>query len=130
MGYSIGLQSFRDKKISPIPRSVVWDIFGAKCVSTPEGWGLMYGHTPGGVLRLDDDELVNSFSVRRPSDSAVRDMYSVAQRIPCAISNNADFYVIDESIITGMPDWLLNALPKSPTVVRSADELLLRLSGR
>jgi len=130
MGYAIHLQSFKDKEIAEFSRSIVWDVFGPKCVSTPEGWGLMYDDIPGGVLSLDDDEFIDSFAVRRPSDRAVRDMYSVAQLIPCAISTDANFYVPDESIIAGMPDWLLGALPKPPMIVRSADELLKRLAER
>jgi hypothetical protein len=130
MGVSVGLQSFRNKEIAKFPRSIVWDIFGPKANWIAGAWDLTYNGWRGGVLFLDDDELIDWCSVERPSEGAIRDLFKVAQRVPVAISEDANFFVIDESIVAGMPDFLLDALPKPPRVVRSAEELLERLAGR
>jgi len=129
MSFMIHLQSFKDKEVSRFSRSVVWKIFGPKACPTNEGWGLMYGGRNGGVLYLDDDELIDGCGINRPSSDAIRDLFSVAQMIPSAINADASFFVTDPAFIAGMPDWLLDALPKPPKVVLSADELLRGLAG-
>ena len=128
MSWAIYLQSFENKDVSRFKRSIVWEIFGPKARSTPEGWGLMYGDRNGGVLYLEDDELVGGCSVRRPSNDAIRDLYRVAQRVRSTINVDAAFFVADAAFLPDIPDWLISALPKPPRVVLSADELLERVA--
>jgi hypothetical protein len=128
MGWAIHLQSFEKKEISRFKRSIVWDIFGSKARRTPEGWGLMYGDRNGGVLRLDDDDLIDGCSIRRPSEDSIRDLYHVAQHVRSAINVDASFFVADAAFLADIPEWLTSALPKPPRVVLSADELLERVA--
>jgi len=130
MGWSVHLQSFQGKAIVNFPRVIVWNVFAPKAHSANWGWTLMYDDGYGGLLYLKDDPLVDGCSVERPSSDAIRDMFMIAQRVPSAISTDANFFVTDAAFVSGMPDWLLNALPYPPRTVASADELLERLAGR
>lgn len=128
MGYPIGFQSFRDKKIAKFDRAIVWEIFGPKAKVCNEGWLLTYEGKFGGVLYLDDDALVTGCSVMRPSTAAVEDLFAVARRVPGTIGHDGVYCVLDPDVIANMPEWLLNALPVPVTVVGSVDEILRRMS--
>ncbi len=130
MSFMIHLQSFNNKEIYNFSRSIVWEIFGPKACPTNEGWGLMYRGRNGGILYLDDNDLIDGCGINRPSNDAIRDLFSVAQKIPSAINADANFFVTDPAFIAGMPDWLLHALPKPPKVVLNADQLLRGLAGK
>lgn len=128
MSWTIHLQGFKNKDLFKFERSIVWDIFKSKAVVTREGWGLVYDGQIGGILRLDDDELVGGCSIRRPSDNSVRDLYAAARIVPSAIHVDAAFFVADPAFLAGFPDWLFETLPKPPKVVLSADELFQSLA--
>ena len=130
MGWSVGLQGFHGKAIVNFPRAIVWNVFGPKTTPGLAGWDLTYGDKYGGFLYLDDEPLVDWCAVQSPSLEAIGDLFLIAQRVPSAISNDANFFVTDAAVIDGMPDLLLNALPYPPRVVASADELIERLAGR
>ncbi len=120
----IHLQSFRNGDFAKFDRSVVWNVFGPKARLNNEGWALFYENGPGGVLYLDDDELIDGFGINRPGDSALCDMYEVARQIPCLINWDCHSAVADASYLAGIPDWLLNALGEPSTVIHSGDDLI------
>ncbi len=125
---AINVQGFLKKDIHKFNRSIVWDVFGSKCSSAYLGYNLEYSGRSGGFLYLDDDDVVDGFSIESASDLAVRDLFFVAQKIPSAINLDAAFFVADPRFLIELPDWLLQALPKPPRVALSADELLKYLA--
>ncbi len=124
MSFMIHLQSFKNGAIATFPQSIVWNIFGHKCVPTNEGWGVIYDGRPGGVLYLDDDEMTDGFSINRPCDASFYDLYAVARLVPSLINASDCAAVADASFIAGIPSWLLKALGRPPAVVHSGNELL------
>jgi len=129
MSIAMHVQAFENKTFSRFKRSIAWDVFGPKAFPSAEGWDLIYDGRRGGTLVLDEDEFITSCSVRRPSDNAIRDLYAVAQQVPSVLNLGGDFFFADAKFLAGLPDFLLNDLPKPPRLVLSADELLEQLSG-
>jgi hypothetical protein len=130
MSQAIGLQCFRNGRISTFPRSIVWDIYGPKARLNNEGCGLYYDTGPSGCLYLDDYDPIDSFSIFRAGEAAIRDMYAVACQVPSLINLDDWPAVADASYLAGIPDWLLNALGHRTLVVGSADEFLESLVNR
>jgi len=128
MSLAIHVQGFNNKEFCKFPRSIVWNVFEAKCSPALLGWDLTYDGRDGGFLYLEEDELISGFGIQRASDNAIRDLYSVARQVPSAIHLDAAFFVADPVFLAGLPDWLQPALPKPIRVVLSANELLECLS--
>jgi hypothetical protein len=124
MSFSIHLQSFENGKISKFPRSIIWDVYQSKACLHPAGWDLMYDGRKAGELYLGDDDPIDGFSINRPGDPAIRDMYEVARQVPCLINWDHNSAVADERFIAGVPDWLLKAMVLAPHIIHSGDDLL------
>ncbi len=128
MSFMIHLQSFENGKISKFSRSIIWDVYKSKAALNAEGWGLTYNGNRAGVLYLDDDDPTDGFSINRPGDPAILDMYEVARQVPCLINWEHHSAVADERFIAGIPDWLLNALGVPPHIIHSGNDLIRCIS--
>ena len=127
MSIAMHVQAFENKTFSTFKRSIAWNIFEPKAIPSVGAWDLIYDGRRGGTLMLDEDEFITGCSVRRPSESAVRDLYAVARQVPSVLNLGEDFFFADAKFLAGFPDFLLNDLPKPPQLVLSADELLEQL---
>lgn len=124
MSLMVHLQCFENGAVSKFHRSVVWDVFGSRCFSVNEGWALGYDNGFGGILYLDDDDFVGGCSVNRPSNSAILDLYQVARQVPSLVNLDRNFAAANPAFLAGAPSWLVNALPRPPTIVHSGEELI------
>jgi hypothetical protein len=128
MASFIHVQCFQDGTFSTCKRSIIWEVFGPKAHSCPEGWTLIYGDDGGGTLYLNDDEDVTGFSILRAGDVAFDDLYSLAKEIPSLIYWPDACAVADARYLAGIPQWLLDAFKKPAAIVHNKDELLFQLS--
>lgn len=70
MSFDVWVTAFRDGKVTTFPRASVEDAFGPFATRTkPERWDLSFPDGGGGVLRMDDDQLITGFGVNRPPGS-------------------------------------------------------------
>jgi len=135
MSNGFTVQCFKNGDISKFPRSIVWEAF-QQYARRPaiSGWDLTFPDGSTSHLRLDDSENVTGFGLSRPAgDTALMNaVYSVLSRVPSIMiwSSDGRCVVADRSVVTGIPDWLLKALP-TPVVVDSGqaiDDFLVRTS--
>jgi hypothetical protein len=121
VGGLITVQSFENGAISKFPRAIVWDVFRPYAhPAAISGWDLWFPNGSRCHLSLDDEEQVDGFGIERPCRGIFDLIYSVLSKVPAIMIVSSDGFccVADEKVISGIPDWLLNALP-APEIVDS-----------
>jgi hypothetical protein len=84
-----------------------------------------------GHLSIDNDAEVDGFGVDRPSSGILFDLiYAVLSKLPAIMIMSSDGFccVADKEVLSGLPGWLLAALPP-PKVVDSGRTIVEFLSG-
>jgi hypothetical protein len=124
MSFMIHMQSFMNGEVYEFPRTIVWNVFFPRSHWVREGWALTYDTGFAGVLYLKDAPLIDGCSINRPGDPALIDLFEVARRVPSLINWDCNSAIANPAFLAGIPDWLLNALGKPPSVVHSGEGLL------
>jgi len=127
MGWSLTVQCFEHGTFSTFPRSIAWNVFGPYANPAAfSGWDLRFPDGSKGHLSMDDDILVDGFGFDRPSGLALYEaIFAVLSRVPAIMIwlEDGRCAIADRSVLSGIPQWLLNALPP-PAIVDSGQSIL------
>jgi hypothetical protein len=140
MGWHLTGQCFENGTFSQCPYSTIWEAFKDHAYSASYlygGWNLNFPDGSQGTLSIysDDEtapkavndtgrEMATGFGIQRPAGLALfKAIYAVISQAPMiVIWDDGRCFVADPVVISGVPDWLLKALPP-PAVVHSGDDI-------
>jgi hypothetical protein len=126
MGELITVQSFENGTFSKFPRALVWEVFHAYAHPAAfSGWDIYFSNGSRCHLNLDDGDLVSCFGIERPCRGVFDLVYSVLSKVPAIMIVSSDGFscVAGETVIEGLPEWLLSALPTAPVIVGSGSDI-------